>query len=129
MSDISVIGLGAMGTPIARNLLDAGYRVTVWNRSPEPAHPLATRARVSRLEWKMPSIPRRHLDALERRGRHRGPAGLGVLRYAAAGTVHVNMATISTALAARAAGIHADHDSATWRRRCSAESPSQKRAR
>lgn len=110
MSDISVIGLGAMGTPIARNLLDAGYRVTVWNRSPEPAHRLATRgARVApRVEDALQSpvvismlsndeaVTEVLLDS-------------GVLRYAAAGTVHVNMATISTALAARAAGIHADH--------------------
>lgn len=30
-------GLGLMGTPIARRLLQAGYRVLVWNRSPEKA--------------------------------------------------------------------------------------------
>ncbi len=35
MSDITVIGLGAMGSALARTLLDAGRNVTVWNRSPE----------------------------------------------------------------------------------------------
>ena len=35
MSDISVIGLGAMGSALARTLLGAGRNVTVWNRSPE----------------------------------------------------------------------------------------------
>jgi len=30
---VSVIGLGAMGSSIARTLLDGGYRVSVWNRS------------------------------------------------------------------------------------------------
>lgn len=30
---VSVIGLGAMGSGIARTLLDAGYHVSVWNRS------------------------------------------------------------------------------------------------
>lgn len=33
MSDISVIGLGAMGSALARALLKAGYAVTVWNRT------------------------------------------------------------------------------------------------
>lgn len=41
MSDISVIGLGAMGNALARTLLQEGYAVTVWNRSAEKAAPLA----------------------------------------------------------------------------------------
>ncbi|MGA8262577.1 MAG: NAD(P)-binding domain-containing protein [Arenicellales bacterium] len=42
MSDISVIGLGVMGSALARTLLDHGYAVTVWNRSPEKIEPLVT---------------------------------------------------------------------------------------
>ena len=38
--DVGVIGVGHMGTPIARNLLRAGHRVTVWNRSPDALDPL-----------------------------------------------------------------------------------------
>ncbi|MDP2949315.1 MAG: NAD(P)-binding domain-containing protein, partial [Chloroflexota bacterium] len=30
---IGFIGLGIMGRPMARNLLRAGYPLTVWNRS------------------------------------------------------------------------------------------------
>jgi len=30
---IGFIGLGIMGRPMARNLLKAGYLLTVWNRS------------------------------------------------------------------------------------------------
>ena len=30
---LGFLGLGMMGSPMARRLLDAGYRVTVWNRS------------------------------------------------------------------------------------------------
>ena len=41
MSDISVIGLGAMGSALARTLLQQGYAVTVWNRSAEKSKPLA----------------------------------------------------------------------------------------
>ena len=40
MSDISVVGLGAMGSALARALVDAGRDVTVWNRSPEKMQPL-----------------------------------------------------------------------------------------
>jgi len=40
MTDISVIGLGAMGSALAKTLLDNGYAVTVWNRSPDKAEPL-----------------------------------------------------------------------------------------
>ncbi|WP_280563540.1 NAD(P)-binding domain-containing protein, partial [Chromohalobacter sp. 48-RD10] len=39
-TQVSVIGLGAMGREIARNLLAADYDVTVWNRSPEPVNEL-----------------------------------------------------------------------------------------
>lgn len=41
MSDISVIGLGAMGSALARTLLQNGYSVTVWNRTAEKTAPLA----------------------------------------------------------------------------------------
>jgi 3-hydroxyisobutyrate dehydrogenase-like beta-hydroxyacid dehydrogenase len=37
MSEISVIGLGSMGSTLARTLLSAGHAVTVWNRSQEKA--------------------------------------------------------------------------------------------
>jgi 3-hydroxyisobutyrate dehydrogenase-like beta-hydroxyacid dehydrogenase len=36
---IAVIGLGTMGTPIARRLRECGFNVVVWNRSPEKAEP------------------------------------------------------------------------------------------
>jgi 3-hydroxyisobutyrate dehydrogenase-like beta-hydroxyacid dehydrogenase len=40
MSDVSVIGLGNMGSAIARALQEKGCSVTVWNRSPEKASSL-----------------------------------------------------------------------------------------
>jgi 3-hydroxyisobutyrate dehydrogenase-like beta-hydroxyacid dehydrogenase len=39
-TDVSVIGLGAMGSALARALLSAGYRTTVWNRSAASADAL-----------------------------------------------------------------------------------------
>ncbi|AYA18002.1 NAD(P)-dependent oxidoreductase [Streptomyces alfalfae] len=45
---VTVIGLGLMGSALASALLDRGHPVTVWNRSPEKAKPLADRgARVA----------------------------------------------------------------------------------
>ena len=35
MTDISMIGLGAMGSALARAQIEAGHSVTVWNRSPQ----------------------------------------------------------------------------------------------
>jgi 3-hydroxyisobutyrate dehydrogenase-like beta-hydroxyacid dehydrogenase len=37
---IAYLGLGAMGAPMAANLLKHGYEVHVWNRTPEKAAPL-----------------------------------------------------------------------------------------
>jgi 3-hydroxyisobutyrate dehydrogenase/2-hydroxy-3-oxopropionate reductase len=40
VSSVSVLGMGAMGSRIARRLLDAGHEVVVWNRTPAKAEPL-----------------------------------------------------------------------------------------
>ncbi|HEX3563342.1 MAG TPA: NAD(P)-dependent oxidoreductase [Solirubrobacterales bacterium] len=38
---VAVLGTGTMGTPIAHNLLGAGFQVSVWNRTASRAAPLA----------------------------------------------------------------------------------------
>lgn len=110
MSSVSIIGLGAMGRPIARNLLKAGHEVTVWNRSPEPAAELAaagahTAATVEEalqagvvfsVLSNDQAVAETFLDSR-------------VLAVAPAGTVHVNMATVSTTLARRATAVHVEH--------------------
>jgi 3-hydroxyisobutyrate dehydrogenase-like beta-hydroxyacid dehydrogenase len=40
MADLGYVGLGVMGTAIARRLLAAGHGVTVWNRTRQKAEPL-----------------------------------------------------------------------------------------
>lgn len=40
-STVTVMGLGPMGQAIARTLLETGHTVTVWNRTPDKAAPLA----------------------------------------------------------------------------------------
>jgi 3-hydroxyisobutyrate dehydrogenase-like beta-hydroxyacid dehydrogenase len=42
-STVGLIGLGNMGTAMAERLLDAGYELVVFNRTPEKAEPLAAR--------------------------------------------------------------------------------------
>jgi 3-hydroxyisobutyrate dehydrogenase-like beta-hydroxyacid dehydrogenase len=39
--EVGFIGLGNMGAPMARNLLKAGHRVTVYNRTRSKAETLA----------------------------------------------------------------------------------------
>jgi 3-hydroxyisobutyrate dehydrogenase len=37
---VAFLGLGAMGLPMAHNILRAGFPLTVWNRTPAKAEPL-----------------------------------------------------------------------------------------
>lgn len=45
--NVSVIGLGSMGSGIARTFLDAGYRVSVWNRSREKVDSLVSNGAIA----------------------------------------------------------------------------------
>jgi 3-hydroxyisobutyrate dehydrogenase-like beta-hydroxyacid dehydrogenase len=46
MSDVTVVGLGKMGSALARVLQENGCSVTVWNRSPERAVPFVEKGTV-----------------------------------------------------------------------------------
>ncbi|MGW5052573.1 NAD(P)-dependent oxidoreductase [Actinokineospora sp. NPDC004072] len=43
MTNIAFLGQGHMGVPMASRLVEAGHRVTVWNRTPEKCAPAAER--------------------------------------------------------------------------------------
>ncbi|WP_152584303.1 NAD(P)-dependent oxidoreductase [Microcella pacifica] len=47
MTTIGFLGLGTMGAPMARRLVQAGHEVRVWNRSPEPVRALAEEGAVA----------------------------------------------------------------------------------
>jgi 3-hydroxyisobutyrate dehydrogenase len=48
-TNIALLGLGIMGTGMAGRLLDAGYPLSIWNRTPGKAQPLAARgARIAK---------------------------------------------------------------------------------
>jgi 3-hydroxyisobutyrate dehydrogenase-like beta-hydroxyacid dehydrogenase len=106
--NIGFIGLGAMGAGIARNLLKNGHTVTVWNRSADAvaaivkdgSHPAARPEDTLKGEIVFSILA--NDTALEDIG-FDGP----LLKAAAPGLVHVNMATISLPLAQKLASVHA----------------------
>lgn len=106
---VSMIGLGAMGAAMVRNLLAKGVTVSVWNRSPaivedlaaEGAKPAASadEAFEADIVLSMLAHDQAVKDVL---------IDSGVLARARKGVVHVNLATISTSLAGELAALHAE---------------------
>ncbi len=105
--DVGFIGLGSMGKAMASNLIKAGHALRVWNRSPEPAndlvaagaralnHPAEAFAGDAVITMLADDDAVRDVVLRE-----------GVLDAAAKHMVHVNMATISVALAQELVAIH-----------------------
>ncbi|MFL5661184.1 MAG: NAD(P)-dependent oxidoreductase [Ktedonobacteraceae bacterium] len=110
---IGFIGLGALGQPIAHNLLKAGYLLKVYNRTASKAEPLKA------LGAEIASRPADTLtpggiivtvvsndDALEE-----VVMSEGFLTCLGAGGIHLSMSTLSPALARKLAALHAQHGS------------------
>ena len=102
------IGLGAMGSAMASNLVAAGHAVTVWNRSQAATEKLAS------LGAKVASTPDRAAQGEVLHSMLSNDQAVreifidgGLLDVMAPGTVHVNHATISVALAKQLAEEHA----------------------
>jgi 3-hydroxyisobutyrate dehydrogenase len=108
---VAVLGLGNMGEPIAERLLDAGFRLSVWNRSAGKAVPLVERGAT---ELGSPADALREADvcltvladdaALE----SVVLGNDGLLAGARAGTTLVDMSTVSVAVSERVAKRTAD---------------------
>jgi 3-hydroxyisobutyrate dehydrogenase-like beta-hydroxyacid dehydrogenase len=111
---VGFVGLGGMGAPMAANLLTAGFRVRVWNRTAAKARPLVERGAV---RAKTPA------DAAE-------PGGVvltmvsddaaleavtlgadGVLGRLGPGGVHLSLSTVSPRTARRMATLHEEKGS------------------
>jgi 3-hydroxyisobutyrate dehydrogenase-like beta-hydroxyacid dehydrogenase len=106
---IAFIGLGNMGSHMARHLLRAGHDVTVWNRTPSKADQLSAEgAKVGRsagetvkdAEAVITMLADDH--AVELAILHSG----GVLENLPKGAVHISMSTISVALSQKLAEEH-----------------------
>lgn len=110
--NVGFAGLGAMGRPMAANLIDAGQRVRVWNRSRGPVEELlrkgAEAAAEPRDAFGEVLISMLADDAAVRQV----VLDSGILEAAPRGGIHVNMATISVGLteelteAHRRRGLH-----------------------
>lgn len=107
MTYVGFVGLGRMGSSIASNLLRAGHKLLVWNRSEGPvrelaaqgaetAHEPADTARADILMSMLADDAAVRSVLLER----------GVLARMRAGAVHVNLATVSVACAQELARLH-----------------------
>jgi 3-hydroxyisobutyrate dehydrogenase-like beta-hydroxyacid dehydrogenase len=107
--NIGFIGLGNMGAAIAGRLLDAGHTLQVWNRSPEPARRLAERgaqiAATAEEAFRGDVVFSMLSDDQVTRA---VLLDSGVLARASSGAtrLHVNLATISVALADELAERH-----------------------
>ena len=121
--NIGFIGLGKMGSGIAGHLLSAGHRVRVWNRSPGPAQELAKRGA---------EAVARPVDLLGTGGGPGSNTGTdvqvimtmlandaavrsvildqGVLEAAPPGLIHINLTTVSVALAREFAELHRERN-------------------
>lgn len=108
MSTVAVIGLGAMGSRIARRFLGAGHDVVVWNRSPAKADALvelgasaaatpAEAAGRSEAVVTMLSEPAALAEVSE------GPAGIAA--GAGASTTLLEMSTVGPAAVTRLASV------------------------
>ncbi|QGZ62987.1 NAD(P)-dependent oxidoreductase [Paraburkholderia acidisoli] len=107
--DIGFIGLGEMGAAIVGNLLEAGHTVRVWNRTAAKAQALARQgARVVATPAEAFSGDAA-ISMLADDAALREVIDAALLERAPRGLVHVNMATISVALAQTLAQEHAAH--------------------
>lgn len=109
MSQIGFVGLGTMGAPMARRLVEAGHDVTVWNRSAGPADELVE-AGAQRAETVGGAFDQEIvLSVLADDGAvEEQVLASGVLGESRC-VVHVNMATISPQLADAVERAHAEH--------------------
>ena len=104
--EVGFVGLGRMGTAIARNLLRAGHRVRAWNRSAVPGDALPG--------GEIVADPAQAFDAdavftmlSDDAAVRQVVLDRGLLAQARPGLVHVSTATISVAFADELAEVHA----------------------
>jgi len=106
--NISVIGLGLMGAPIARNLIKAGHTVTVYNRTRSRADALAVEGAVVATTIADASRNPIVITMLaDDRALEEVVFGNGnLLESLARGAIHVSMSTISAAISERLTEAH-----------------------
>ena len=107
---IAFLGLGNMGSQMARRLLEAGHEVTVWNRTRAHADPLiAAGAKVAATAADAAQAGDAVMTMLFDDAAHEAVlfGEGGVLDAIPAGAVHVSLSTISVAMSERLTAEHA----------------------
>jgi 3-hydroxyisobutyrate dehydrogenase-like beta-hydroxyacid dehydrogenase len=104
--DIGFIGLGAMGAVMVENILKAGHTVRVWNRTLEPARKLAAAGAVIVASPGEAFAGDAVISMLADDAALRAVIDANLLEHAPRGLIHVNMATISVALAEELTRTH-----------------------
>jgi 3-hydroxyisobutyrate dehydrogenase-like beta-hydroxyacid dehydrogenase len=107
---IGFIGLGKMGTPMARRLLAAGHQVTVWNRTRAHAEALAAEgALIAATPAQVAQAGEAVFTSLFDDAAHQDVLfGLdGLLNALPPGALHISLSTISVALSERLTAEHA----------------------
>lgn len=108
--DVGFLGLGRMGKSIVANLLRAGNKLCVWNRSAGPARDLA--ALGARIATEPAAAAQGDVLMTMLADDHAYRSVLldaGVLERAARGLIHVNLGTVSVELARELARRHREH--------------------
>ena len=106
--EIGFIGLGQMGKAIAANLIRAGHRLCVWNRSAAPAEELAALGASIASEPAAAARGEVLMTMLADDEAHRAVlVGGAILERASRGLIHVNLATVSIAFARELAALEA----------------------
>lgn len=108
---IGLIGLGNMGLPIARNILKAGYKLAVYNRTRSRAEPLrAEGAQIADSPAALASGADIVMTMLadDRAVEQVTFQDAGLLNALPAGAIHVSISTISPALSRRLAAAHGE---------------------
>src|SRR6202142_3935282 len=107
---IGFLGLGKMGAPMARRLLDAGHEVAVWNRPEGRTDPLIREGAIAaatpaEAELGADAVITMLFDDAANAEVLFGPNGL--LDALSPGALHISCSTISVALSERLTAEHA----------------------
>ncbi|QWT24539.1 NAD(P)-dependent oxidoreductase [Subtercola sp. PAMC28395] len=107
MADIAFVGLGTMGSVMAKRLIDAGHTVHVWNRSSAAVDELVAQGAVAAASVGEAFATGTVISILANDSAAESVFSENVLAAAPPDALHINMATVSVDAADRLAERHA----------------------
>ncbi|GAA1002029.1 3-hydroxyisobutyrate dehydrogenase-like beta-hydroxyacid dehydrogenase [Subtercola frigoramans] len=107
MADIAFLGLGTMGSVMAKRLIEAGHTVHVWNRSAAAVHELVAHGAVAAASIDEALQAGIVISILANDAACESVFTAAVLATAPPDALHINMATVSVEAADRLAERHA----------------------